>query len=138
MGRKRGIIAVALAALTLWAGPVAAQAPSNGAPQNRPPPLKVLKAPSPELLAQLFPATARRAGVEGAATVQCTIRRDGSLGDCVVTGENPRGLGFGGAALVAMAYYQVDVSGANAVQVSRRLSGITIRFALPPVEGATR
>jgi hypothetical protein len=138
LGRKRGIIAVALAALTLWAGPVAAQAPSNGAPQNRPPPLKVLKAPSPELLAQLFPATARRAGVEGAATVQCTIRRDGSLGDCVVTGENPQGLGFGGAALVAMTYYQVDVSGANAVQVSRRLSGITIRFALPPVEGATR
>ncbi|MDR7231417.1 hypothetical protein J2X45_002517 [Caulobacter sp. BE264] len=138
MGRKRGITAVALAALALWAGPGAAQAPSNSAPQSRPPPLKVLKAPSPELLAQLFPATARRAGVEGAATAQCTIRRDGSLGDCAVTAENPRGLGFGGAALVAMTYYQVDVSGANAVQVSRRLSGITIRFALPPLEGATR
>ncbi|ACL94244.2 hypothetical protein EIB18_03980 [Caulobacter vibrioides] len=129
MGRKRGITAVVLAALALYGAPVGAQAPKAGLP-----PLKILKAPSPELLARLFPATARRAGVEGAATVQCTIRRDGTLGDCVVTGENPQGLGFGGAALIAMTYYQVDVSGTNAVQVSRRLSGITIRFALPPVE----
>ena len=98
----------------------------------RPPPLRVLKAPSPETLARLFPATARRAGVEGAAVVSCVIRRDGTLGECAVVGENPQGLGFGGAALVAMTYYQVDVDGPNAVQVSRRLPGITIRFALPP------
>jgi hypothetical protein len=31
-----------------------------------------------------------------------------------------------------MAYYQVSVDGADAAQVSRRLSGITVRFALPP------
>lgn len=130
MGRKHRIVAGAVAAWALCCGGVAAQ----GA-QTRPPPLKVLKAPSAELLARLFPDTARRAGVEGAATVQCTIRRDGTLGDCAVTGENPQGLGFGGAALVAMTYYQVDVTGPNAIQVSRRLSGITIRFALPPAPG---
>ncbi len=96
--------------------------------------MQILKSPSPEVLASLFPATARRAGIEGAATVACVIRRDGTLGDCEVVGENPQGLGFGGAALVAMTYYQVRVDGPNAVQVSRRLSGITIRFALPPKE----
>ncbi|MET3663427.1 hypothetical protein ABIC66_000023 [Caulobacter sp. 1776] len=95
------------------------------------PPLRILKSPSDDVLARLFPATARRAGVEGAATLSCVIRRDGTLGDCVVTGENPQGLGFGGAALTAMTYYQVNVDGPNAVQVSRRLPGITIRFALP-------
>ena len=97
----------------------------------RPPPLQVLKSPTPEILARLFPATAARAGVEGGATVACVIRRDGTLGDCEVTGESPRGMGFGGAALLAMTYYQVSVDGPNAVQISRRLSGITIRFALP-------
>jgi hypothetical protein len=100
--------------------------------QQRLPPLQILKSPSPEVLARLFPATARRMGVEGAATLTCVIRRDGTMGECAVTGENPRGLGFGGAALVAMTYYQVDVDGPNAVQVSRRLPAITIRFALPP------
>ena len=105
--------------------------------QQRLPPPRILKSPSPEVLAGLFPATARRAGVEGAATLECVIRRDGAFGDCVVRGENPEGLGFGGAALVAMTYYQVDVSGENAAQVSRRMPGITIRFALPPA-GAAR
>jgi len=100
--------------------------------QQRLPPLQILKSPSPEVLAGLFPATARRAGVEGAATLECVIRRDGTFGECVIRGENPEGLGFGGAALMAMSYYQVDVSGPNAVQVSRRMPGITIRFALPP------
>ena len=100
--------------------------------QQRLPPLRILKSPSPDVLAGLFPATARRAGVEGAATLECVIRRDGTFGDCVIRGENPEGLGFGGAALQAMTYYQVDVAGPNAVQVSRRMPGITIRFALPP------
>lgn len=100
--------------------------------QQRLPPLQILRSPSPEVLASLFPATARRAGVEGAATLECVIRRDGTFGECVIRGENPAGLGFGGAALLAMNYYQVDVSGPNAVQVSRRMPGITIRFALPP------
>lgn len=96
------------------------------------PPLQILKSPTPEILARLFPPPARRAGIEGGATLACIIRRDGTFGDCEVTGENPRDLGFGGAALEAMTYYQVSVDGPNAVQVSRRLSGITIRFALPP------
>ena len=130
------------AVLALAGGAASAQtAPAQNAPAQtapvqaapvRPPPLRVLKSPSPETLARLFPATARRAGVEGAAVVSCVIRRDGTLGECAVVGENPQGLGFGGAALVAMTYYQVDVEGPNAAQVSRRLPGITIRFALPP------
>lgn len=100
--------------------------------QTRPPPLRILKSPTPEILTRLFPATARRAGVEGGATLECVIRRDGTFGDCAVTGESPVGMGFGGAALLAMTYYQVSVDGPDAAQVSRRLSGITIRFALPP------
>lgn len=111
------------------AGGTAAQ---EQARQARLPPLRVLKSPSPEVLARLFPATARRLGVEGAATLSCVIRRDGTMGECAVTGENPRDLGFGGAALLAIGYYQVDVDGPNAVQVARRLPAITIRFALPP------
>lgn len=116
------------------AGGAVAQGQSAGqgqTPPTRLPPLRILRSPSPEVLARLFPATARGMGVEGAATVSCVIRRDGTMGECAVTGENPRGLGFGGAALVAMTYYQVDVDGPNAVQVSRRLPTITIRFALP-------
>lgn len=100
--------------------------------RQRLPPLHILKSPSPQVLAGLFPATARRAGVEGAVTLECVIRRDGGFGECVVKAENPEGLGFGGAALQAMTYYQVDVAGPNAAQVSRRLPGITIRFDLPP------
>jgi hypothetical protein len=137
------LLAAFVAALGLSGGLSGAEAQGQGqiqaqSPPARLPPLKVLKSPSPEALARLFPATARTAGVEGGATVACVIRRDGTLGDCEVTGENPRGLGFGEAARAAMAHYQVSVDGPNAAQVSRRLSGITIRFALPPGEMAAK
>lgn len=128
MNQRLFILAAFVAALGLSSAQ--AQGPAQGAPA-RLPPLKILKSPSPEALARLFPATARRAGVEGGATLACVIRRDGTLGDCEITGENPRGLGFGEAARAAMTHYQVGVDGPNAAQVSRRLSGITIRFALP-------
>jgi hypothetical protein len=127
LGRFPTNFAVMLVILAPGAG-----AHAQGPVTPRLPPLKILKSPTPEVLASLFPPTARRMDVEGAATLACVIRRDGTFGDCEITGEAPLDLGFGEAGRAAMAYYQVSVDGADAVQVSRRLSGITVRFALPP------
>jgi hypothetical protein len=131
LGRFSTNFAVMLAILALTSGPVSAQGPAT----PRLPPLKILKSPTPDVLASLFPPTARRMGLEGAATLACVIRRDGTFGDCEITGESPRDLGFGEAGRAAMAYYQVSVAGADAIQVSRRLAAITVRFALPGAGG---
>lgn len=52
----------------------------------------------PAVTAQFYPPAARDAGIEGRATVLCTMPADGA-GVCTVESERPAGKGFGPAAL---------------------------------------
>jgi protein TonB len=45
-----------------------------------------------------YPERAYRMGIEGTATVRCTVKSNGSLYDCAITNEAPEQQGFGVAA----------------------------------------
>ena len=55
-------------------------------------------APTAAEVAAAFPDKAKGAGVGGGVEMMCTARTDGTVSDCEVIGENPRGYGFGTAA----------------------------------------
>jgi protein TonB len=55
--------------------------------------------PSRDDVRRRYPARAQKAGVEGAATMDCVIDRDGGLRQCAVVSEAPARQGFGQAAL---------------------------------------
>lgn len=56
----------------------------------------------PAVLA-FFPGAARSAGLSGVANVTCRVRGHGGLQNCKLLGEEPRGYGFGAAALAMLA-----------------------------------
>lgn len=70
--------------------------------QSGPP---LVRRPTQEVLNQHFPAVARAAGVEGAATVRCTVQPNFRLDQCEVVREEPPGYGFGDAAILIMREY---------------------------------
>lgn len=53
-------------------------------------------------IARYYPAQARRNGVEGRATISCSVQASGALSACTIVSETPPGMGFGAAA-IAMA-----------------------------------
>src|SRR5579884_1861153 len=59
-----------------------------------------LRKPSMQQLQEVMPAGAMRAGVNGSATIGCTVTTVGTLRDCKVEAEDPPGMGFGDAALL--------------------------------------
>lgn len=82
---------LALASLAaLCAAPAAAQ------PQKQN--VVWIAAPTAAEIAAAFPAKAKAAGVGGGVEMMCTAASDGTVNDCEVIGESPRGYGFGTAA----------------------------------------
>ena len=57
-----------------------------------------LAAPTAADVAAAYPEKARAAGLGGGVELMCSAARDGSMRDCDVLGESPRGQGFGNAA----------------------------------------
>jgi TonB family protein len=55
-------------------------------------------APTAAEMAAAYPEKARAAGVGGAVDLACSVAPSGTLNDCDVVGELPRGMGFGAAA----------------------------------------
>lgn len=51
------------------------------------------------MLNELYPTQAARQGLDGRASISCTITVQGTLRDCKVVDEAPAGMGFGNAAL---------------------------------------
>jgi TonB family protein len=75
------------------AGPVSASGEISG--------LRWLRRPDGGDLERYYPALARDQGLGGRAVLQCVVRADGTLGDCFVLEENPAGVGFGEATILA-------------------------------------
>lgn len=57
-----------------------------------------LAAPTTADVAAAYPEKAKAAGLSGGVVLMCSAGRDGSMKDCDVLGEDPRGQGFGSAA----------------------------------------
>lgn len=55
-------------------------------------------APTTADVAAAFPEKAKAAGIGGGVELMCTAARDGSMTDCDILNETPRGYGFGNAA----------------------------------------
>jgi TonB family protein len=54
-----------------------------------------------------FPERAQRTETGGMAELQCKVAETGRLADCVVTQENPAGMGFGPSALASAHHFRV-------------------------------
>jgi len=67
-------------------------------------------APTTAQMAAAYPAKAKAEGIGGGVELMCAAARGGSLTDCDVMGESPRGYGFGTAAR-RLAEETVKVSG---------------------------
>ncbi|MDR3507221.1 MAG: energy transducer TonB [Caulobacteraceae bacterium] len=99
---------------------------------------KVLVRPTAAEMAGLFPAAASRANVAGSAKVSCVIQLDGTLGNCAILSEAPKGYGFGLATLNAARLYRIQpptVVGQPLIN-SRYVLGV--RFTRSPPASALR
>jgi len=69
--------------------------------------------PSAEDFAAKYPAAAKQAGLGGAAAIRCRAKSDGALDGCIVLVEEPKGQGFGAAALSLAPLYQLTAPAAG-------------------------
>jgi len=89
-----------------------------------------LVAPSPEVISRLFPTAAMTKTVSGKVFITCVVDVDGYLLDCVVDSEEPKGLGFGNAALEMAAYFRMSPATRYGVPVRSDVT-VPINFGAP-------
>lgn len=76
--------------------PTATVQQALGAAANAP---RMVSVPDPTSSARYYPDVAVKGAVPGEALIECSVRADGAVGRCQVKGEDPKGYGFGLAAL---------------------------------------
>jgi TonB family protein len=86
--------------------------------------------PSPDMVARIYPMAAQAKNVGGAVMITCTSDEDGYLTDCVVDSEEPKGLGFGNAALEMSAYLRMIPATNYGVPIRSSVS-VPINFIKP-------
>ena len=96
----------------LSGGGVAAQAPPSEPVITQP---NWVKRPSAPQFAAVFPAEARRKGIDGRAAIGCSVTTEGTLDRCEVLSESPAGAGFGAAALALAPLFQMSPMLVNGV-----------------------
>jgi TonB family protein len=82
-------------------------------------------------IVEFYPPEAVKAGVDGAATIGCTVSPEGRLADCKVLDEAPAQAGFGAAALKLSERFQMKPMTRDGQPVSGGKIRIPIRFSLP-------
>lgn len=107
---------------------------TNAATPRTTPPGSVLwtQRPSSRRIAELYPPRALRSGSGGRVELDCTVRANLSA-DCSVATENPAELGFGRAALGAVASYRARETLSNGQPSAGARTRIAIQFQ-PPAE----
>ncbi|MES2721962.1 MAG: energy transducer TonB, partial [Pseudomonadota bacterium] len=122
------LLAMGLAALAV-AGAARADPPRVTPPEW-------LVRPDADDLADSYPGLARALGIEGRATISCTVDVKGRLQDCVSPTAAPRGLGFDKAALEMSRLFAMRPKTVDGEPIAGGTVRIPIRFALPPPDGA--
>ncbi len=87
--------------------------------------------PNAEQLMQAYPDRALRLGIEGRATLRCTVQTSGRVDNCTVLSETPANEGFGRAATRLSRYFRISPRTVDGQAVSGALVDINLRFNLP-------
>lgn len=92
--------------------------------------------PTAEDVAAAMPAQAVAAGQGGLARLTCRVAVGGVLSECQVAGEEPAGLGFGGAALTLVPRIVMAETWADGRTAVGESITLPIRFTPPPLRQA--
>lgn len=87
--------------------------------------------PDAEAVASHYPNRANRLQVEGSATISCFLDPSGKLYDCHTVEENPKGFGFGDAAVAMAAEFRMKPETIDGRPVGTDDVRIPISFRLP-------
>ncbi len=79
-----------------------------------------------------YPKIANALSIAGRATIACEVNVAGGLDECAVVSEEPRGLGFGQAAINMSPAFKMRPQALNGIPVAGGEVRIPVRFALPP------
>jgi periplasmic protein TonB len=114
-------------------GPVQPNASVETAPASSPGVItnpRWIARPTPDQLARAYPDRAARDGVEGAATLQCSVTARGSLTACSVLSETPGGYGFGRAAMQLSRHFRLSPRTVDGQAVEGARVDIPLTFRL--------
>ena len=89
-----------------------------------------VKRPTPEQMARYYPPSALARGVEGAATLKCSVTVSGAVTACQVLSENPRGEDFGKAAQRLSRFFVMSPQTVDGRPVEGGQVTFTVKFTL--------
>ena len=106
-------------------------------PSQPVPPIQVydaqwLKRVDPTSAPKLFPEAAAKAGLkEGRAAVECEVTHEGTLTGCTAVQEDPKGYGFGDAALTIAGVMQMNLWTSQGTPVDGARIRLPVTLKLP-------
>ena len=90
-----------------------------------------LHRPTREELRAIWPRKAAEKGVDGSAKVRCTVSVQGALSDCLILREDPKGMGFGDAAIALTPQFLMKPPTHNGQPYGGETVDIPVNFAGP-------
>jgi protein TonB len=119
-------------------GPKTIAEPPKAPPQTEtkpePPPVisepHWLSQPSAAEMARFYPSPALENNVEGRAVIRCLVTVAGTLTACTIVQEQPRGYGFGRAAIQLSQYFRMTPKAEDGRPVGGASVEVAIRFRL--------
>jgi TonB family protein len=130
------VLGTVLATLTLAGTALAQGAPPPDTPGLIRP--NWLKRPSSADLDAVFPAEARRRGIDGSVVISCEATVEGTLARCAVVEETPRGLGYAYAALALAPQFRMSPASLDGKPVAGGSVRIPIKFSTGGPASSTR
>lgn len=85
-------------------------------------------------LQRFYPAAAREAGIGGRATIACQVTSRGTLNDCTIVSEEPKGAGFGEASLLAASKFRMRPTTTDGKPVEGGAVRVPIVWSVEPDE----